>query len=83
MAIGSTQVVYCMLNKLLNLTVQASQLLMSRFILKEINIHIKSQVSKLEINNMPFLHAVKELWDMILANIFALGSVLSCLGDHS
>ena len=61
MAIGSTQVVYCMLNKLLNLTVQASQLLMSRFILKEINIHIKSQVSKLEINNMPFLHAVKEL----------------------
>ena len=64
MAIGSTQVVYCMLNKLLNLTVQASQLLMSRFILKEINIHIKSQVSKLEINNVPFLHAVKELWDM-------------------
>lgn len=61
MAIASTQVVYCMLNKLLNLTVQASELLMSRFILKEINIHVKSQVSKLEINNMPFLHAVKEL----------------------
>ena len=61
MAITSTQVVYCMLNKLLNLTVQASELLMSRFILKEINIHVKSQVSKLEINNMPFFHAVKEL----------------------
>ena len=61
MAIASTQVVYCMLNKLLNLTVQASQLLMPRFILIEINIHAKSQVSKLEINNMPFLHAVKEL----------------------
>ena len=49
------------LNKLLNLTVQASQLLMSRFIVIEINIHIKSQVSKLDINNMLFLHAVKEL----------------------
>ena len=61
MAIGSTQVLYCMLNKLLNLIVQAPQLSMSRFILKEINTHVKSQVSKLEINNMPFLHAVKEL----------------------
>ena len=49
MAIGSTQVVYCMLNKLLNLTVQTSQLSMPRFILIEINIHAKSQVSKLEI----------------------------------